>query len=107
MEISLLGGPKAGEFIQVASAPDAIEFPIYAANGGCSETCRYERINKTLKYEFQGRHSTRQPIEAPPEKAVVVKRPKVKVKETSPKHGKMQWSEKHGRYILVSDSPKE
>lgn len=106
MEVSFLGGPKAGEFLQVASPPDAFEFPIYTTNGGCSETCRYERIGKTCQYDFQGKHTSKQPLEAPPEKSVVIRKPKQKDLEHSVKHGKLVWNEKKGRYTLQEDKSK-
>ena len=103
MTVFFLGGPKAGEEIGHPAPPEAFEFPIFGTNGACNSTARYERIGKTCRYEFTGSKDATIPTEAPPEKAVIIRKPKLVVKTDRPKHGHMEWNEKAGRYTIKED----
>ena len=107
MEITFTGGPNAGKVMDVPNPPDAFEFPIYTTNGATNETARYERVKKTLHYEFVGKEKSREEVTAPPQKSVVIRKAKIKIKEkTETEHitkGHMEYDAKKGRYVVKKD----
>lgn len=108
MEITFRGGPKAGEILNVPVLPDAFEFPVYTTNGAINQTIRYERVKKTTNYEFTEMKKSREVVEAPPQKSVVIKRAKIVVKKPdAPKEeivkGHMEYDSVKGRYVIKKD----
>lgn len=106
MEITLSGGPNTGQVMDVPVPPDAFEFPIYTTNGAINQTARYERVKKSLRYEFVGTKKGREVVEAPPQKSVVIKRAKPITKTGSTEQGTkghMEYDAKKGRYVVKKD----